>query len=79
MTPDRTAEANHTIDRPSPGHPPQTGSPGHPPQTGTSRPMRPESRELFRHLGAERSSYYRSILDVFALAKRQYRLQLRPD
>ena len=41
--------------------------------------MQPESRELFRHVGAEKAAIYRSILDVFALAKRQYRLQLRPD
>jgi len=41
--------------------------------------MPQESRELFRHVSAEKSSHYRSILDVFAQAKRQYRLQLRPD
>lgn len=35
--------------------------------------------ELFRHLSAEKSAFYRSIMDVFAAAKRQYRLQLRPD
>lgn len=35
--------------------------------------------ELFRHFGAEKSAFYRCILDVFAAAKRQYRLQLRPD
>lgn len=35
--------------------------------------------ELFRHLGAEKSAFYRCIMDVFAAAKRQYRLQLRPD
>lgn len=35
--------------------------------------------ELFRHLSAEKSSFYRSIMEVFAAAKRQYRLQLRPD
>ncbi|HEY2497816.1 MAG TPA: TIGR02677 family protein [Candidatus Angelobacter sp.] len=35
--------------------------------------------ELFRHLSAEKSEIYRSIMDVFAAAKRQYRLQLRPD
>jgi uncharacterized protein (TIGR02677 family) len=35
--------------------------------------------ELFRHLGAEKSDFYRCIMDVFAAAKRQYRLQLRPD
>jgi uncharacterized protein (TIGR02677 family) len=38
-----------------------------------------DSRELFRHVSAEKSASYRSILDVFAAAKRQYRLQLRPD
>ncbi|PZX25400.1 uncharacterized protein (TIGR02677 family) [Cupriavidus phytorum] len=35
--------------------------------------------ELFRHLSAEKSDLYRRIMDVFAAAKRQYRLQLRPD
>jgi uncharacterized protein (TIGR02677 family) len=35
--------------------------------------------ELFRHLSAEKTVLYRSIMDVFAAAKRQYRLQLRPD
>jgi uncharacterized protein (TIGR02677 family) len=35
--------------------------------------------ELFRHVSAEKASFYRSIMDVFARAKRQYRLQLRPD
>lgn len=40
---------------------------------------RDDSRELFRHVSAEKSALYRSILDVFATAKRQYRLQLRPD
>jgi len=35
--------------------------------------------ELFRHLSAEKAVLYRSIMDVFAAAKRQYRLQLRPD
>lgn len=35
--------------------------------------------ELFKHLSAEKSTFYRSIMDVFAAAKRQYRLQLRPD
>jgi uncharacterized protein (TIGR02677 family) len=32
-----------------------------------------------RHVSAEKSAAYRAILDVFAAAKRQYRLQLRPD
>lgn len=35
--------------------------------------------ELFRHLSAEKTAFYRCIMDVFAAAKRQYRLQLRPD
>lgn len=35
--------------------------------------------DLFRHVSAEKASFYRCILDVFAAAKRQYRLQLRPD
>lgn len=35
--------------------------------------------ELFRHVSAEKAAFYRRIMDVFAAAKRQYRLQLRPD
>lgn len=35
--------------------------------------------DLFRHVSAEKAPFYRCILDVFAAAKRQYRLQLRPD
>ena len=38
-----------------------------------------ESAELFRHLSADKAAFYRCILDAFAAAKRQYRLQLRPD
>lgn len=38
-----------------------------------------ESAELFRHVSAEKTAFYRCIMDVFAAAKRQYRLQLRPD
>lgn len=41
--------------------------------------MGADSGELFRHVSAEKSTAYRAILDVFAAAKRQYRLQLRPD
>lgn len=37
------------------------------------------SAELFRHVSAEKAAVYRCIMDVFAAAKRQYRLQLRPD
>lgn len=35
--------------------------------------------DLFRHVSAEKSSRYRAIMEVFAAARRQYRLQLRPD
>jgi uncharacterized protein (TIGR02677 family) len=38
-----------------------------------------DSAELFRHVSAEKSDFYRCIMDVFAAAKRPYRLQLRPD
>lgn len=35
--------------------------------------------DLFRHITADKAAFYRAIMDVFAAAKRQYRLQLRPD
>ena len=38
-----------------------------------------DAAELFRHVSAEKAVFYRCIMDVFAAAKRQYRLQLRPD
>lgn len=38
-----------------------------------------DSAELFRHVSAEKAAFYRCIMDVFAAARRQYRLQLRPD
>ena len=38
-----------------------------------------DSADLFRHVSAEKAGVYRSIMAVFAAAKRQYRLQLRPD
>jgi uncharacterized protein (TIGR02677 family) len=38
-----------------------------------------DSAELFRHVSAEKAEFYRCIMEVFAAAKRQYRLQLRPD
>jgi uncharacterized protein (TIGR02677 family) len=41
--------------------------------------MKEEDASLFRHVGAERGAFYRQILDVFASARRQFRLQLRPD
>ena len=41
--------------------------------------LRASAAELFRHVSADKASVYRTVLDVFAAAKRQYRLQLRPD
>ncbi len=38
-----------------------------------------DSADLFRHVSAEKAPFYRAIMDVFAAAKRQYRLRLRPD
>jgi uncharacterized protein (TIGR02677 family) len=35
--------------------------------------------DLFRHVSAEKAQFYRMIMDTFASAKRQFRLQLRPD
>jgi uncharacterized protein (TIGR02677 family) len=42
-------------------------------------PTAHDSADLFRHVSADKSAFYRCIMDVFATAKRQYRLQLRPD
>ncbi len=42
-------------------------------------PIVNDPAELFRHVSAEKAVFYRCIMDVFAAAKRQYRLQLRPD
>lgn len=35
--------------------------------------------ELFRHVVVDKAAQYRGIMDTFAAAKRQFRLQLRPD
>ncbi|HEY4293788.1 TIGR02677 family protein [Luteibacter sp.] len=37
------------------------------------------SSDLFRHVSADKAAFYRAIMAVFAAAKRQYRLQLRPE
>ena len=42
-------------------------------------PTANDPAELFRHVSAEKAVFYRRIMDVFAAARRQYRLQLRPD
>lgn len=39
----------------------------------------PSDAALFQHVTAEKTVLYRIVLEVFARAKRQYRLQLRPD
>ncbi|NLC37208.1 MAG: TIGR02677 family protein [Alcaligenaceae bacterium] len=41
--------------------------------------MEASSTDLFRHITADKAALYRAIMGVFATAKRQYRLQLRPD
>jgi hypothetical protein len=38
-----------------------------------------DTADLLRHVSADKATFYRCIMDVFAAAKRQYRLQLRPD
>lgn len=45
----------------------------------TAPSLHPSAAQLFSHVIAANSSYYRAILDVFATAKRQFRLHLRPD
>lgn len=42
-------------------------------------PFAESSSDLFRHVSADKAGLYRTVMDVFAAAKRQYRLQLRPD
>lgn len=45
----------------------------------TNPALHPSTPLLFSHVIAENSPHYRAILDVFATAKRQFRLHLRPD
>ena len=35
--------------------------------------------DLFRHVSAEKATLYRSVMEAFAAAKRQFRLHMRPD
>lgn len=37
------------------------------------------SADLFRHVTADKAAFYRAIMAVFSAARRQYRLQLRPE
>jgi uncharacterized protein (TIGR02677 family) len=55
------------------------GSSTHNIKNAMRRPLQVVSRDLFRHVSAEKATLYRAVMDVFATAKRQYRLQLRPD
>lgn len=41
--------------------------------------MREQTAGLFRHVNADKAELYRRVLDVFTSARRQFRLQLRPD
>ncbi|MBV6415840.1 MAG: hypothetical protein CMLOHMNK_00362 [Steroidobacteraceae bacterium] len=45
----------------------------------TNPSLHPSTPLLFSHVIAENSPHYRAILDLFAAAKRQFRLHLRPD
>jgi uncharacterized protein (TIGR02677 family) len=47
--------------------------------TSDGRDALGQAGTLFRHVTAERADLYRAIMDVFATAKRQFRLHLRPD
>jgi uncharacterized protein (TIGR02677 family) len=44
-----------------------------------ARPLPAAAVGLFSHVSADKADVYRAILDVFAAAKRQFRLHLRPD
>jgi uncharacterized protein (TIGR02677 family) len=44
-----------------------------------ARSLHPSTARLVSHVIAENSAQYRAILDVFATAKRQFRLHLRAD
>jgi uncharacterized protein (TIGR02677 family) len=41
--------------------------------------MSPQHSDLLRHVTADKAPLYRAIMETFASAKRQFRLQLRPD
>jgi uncharacterized protein (TIGR02677 family) len=45
----------------------------------TAPSLHPSAPQLFSHVIADNSPHYRAILDVFATAKRQFRLHLRSD
>jgi len=44
-----------------------------------SPPLPDSASSLFGHVTAEKAGLYRATMEVFALAKRQFRLHLRPD
>src|SRR5579859_3058742 len=45
----------------------------------SSTDLPPSAATLFSHVTAEKAALYRAIMDLFAAAKRQFRLHLRPD
>lgn len=47
--------------------------------TALSSALPDATAQLFGHITADRAPLYRAILEVFAAAKRQFRLHLRPD
>ncbi len=42
-------------------------------------PLPAGAADLFAHVSADKAAMYRAVLEVFAQARKQYRLQLRPD
>lgn len=52
-------------------------SPGSPARAMNLHPQ--QQAELFRHVSTEKAALYRAVMEVFAAAKRQFRLHLRPD
>ena len=42
-------------------------------------PLPAGAADLFAHVSADKAPMYRAVLQVFAQARKQYRLQLRPD
>lgn len=45
----------------------------------TKHSLPPSAAPLFGHVTADKATKYRAIMDLFAAAKRQFRLHLRPD
>jgi uncharacterized protein (TIGR02677 family) len=53
--------------------------PGNPYELSAMTDTSQSARDLFRHVSADKAQIYRTIMEAFAAAKRQFRLHLRPD